>query len=122
MLKEKAAFPVSLRQAAPEEIPVLMAIEAEAAEAFRTLPGYAFIAELPVHDRNEHELTLAKGVTPVAEAGHDLVGFLMALPIDGRAHVLELAVASSFQQHGIGSTLLSAFESWAVRWASLRQH
>jgi len=112
MRGEKAAVPVALRQAAPEDIPKLMAIEAEAAQAFRTLPGYAFVADLPVRDRKTHERTRASGVRLVTEAEHDLVGFLMAIPVDGRAHVLELAVASPFQGRGIGSTLLAAFERW----------
>jgi GNAT superfamily N-acetyltransferase len=43
------------------------------------------------------------------------VGFVLAIPKDGRAHVLEVAVAHSEQGRGHGRALIAATEDWAAQ-------
>jgi GNAT superfamily N-acetyltransferase len=88
-------------------------LELDAAESYATLPQYAFCLDLPPRDDDEHERVRATGIALVAELDGAAKGFVLGLPIDGRAHILEIAVAKRFQGRGYGRTLLSAFERWA---------
>jgi GNAT superfamily N-acetyltransferase len=112
-----APLEVLLRPANADEVPLLQALERDAAQAFRQVPGHGFVADLPARDAVEHALVRDRGTALVLDAsavGGDIVGFALLLPVDARAHLFEAAVALSLQGRGLGRRLLAGAESWAA--------
>lgn len=107
----KSEAPV-VRPARHDEVAVLQKLELDAARLYGVLPETAFCLDLPGRDEDEHEQVRRRGAALVAEVAGTVVGFALALPVDGRAHLLELAVARARQGRGHGRLLLAAFEGW----------
>jgi len=93
----------------------LQAIEQDAAQSFLTLSGYAFCAALPVRDEEEHGHARTAGLALLAEWQGQPCGFLLALPADGRAHLLEVSVGRQARGRGVGRRLIASFADWAER-------
>lgn len=108
-------MPPDIRPGTIADIPALQLIEREAARRFAAVPGHGFCTALPVRDDDEHRRVLAAGIALVATASGRPAGFLLLLPLDGAAHLLELAVAPRHQGAGLGRALLDAGEAWATR-------
>jgi ribosomal-protein-alanine N-acetyltransferase len=72
-------------------------------------PGIAYpISELV------HFITQRGSRTWVAEAGDDIIGFLIAiLEEDETAHIVTIDVVASARRKGVGRALMDAAESWA---------
>jgi GNAT superfamily N-acetyltransferase len=102
-----------IRRAAPVDLALLGAIEKDAAELYREV-GYDFCAEGPVRDAWELDRALHDGTVLLAVAPDGAIAaFALVWPLDGEAHLLELAVARAHQKHGLGRRLLAAAEDWA---------
>jgi len=105
----------SIRRGLRADIGALQAIERDAATRFAEVPNHEFCVTLPVRDEPEHRRVLGDGVSLVATVAGRPVGFLLVLPLDGAAHLMELAVTPAHQGRGIGRALLDAGEDWAAR-------
>ncbi len=103
---------LTIRPATPADIPLMQALERDAAQAFRAV-GYDFCADGPVRDDGEHQRGLREGVTLLAEIDGAAAGFIMLWPVDGHAHITEVSVAEQFQRRGVGRALIAAGEDWA---------
>lgn len=100
-----------LRPGAPEDIPVMQALERDASEAFLAI-GYGFCIG-PVREEWEHKKGIEDGAALIADCDGDAAGFILLWPVDGHGHIVELSVAMRFQRRGIGRALLDAGEDWA---------
>lgn len=104
---------VRIRPGTGDDLPHLAAIERDASQRYRDI-GYDFCAEGAVREPWEQQKALDEGAVLVAEAANGkLVAFALVWPADGRAHLLELAVALAYQGRGVGRRLVDAVESWA---------
>lgn len=103
-----------IRAALPSEISSMQSIEIRAARLYETVSGYEFCSQLPPRSRAEHMRILENGAAWVAVIGDKVVGFLLTLPVDGRAHVLEAATDYDSQRKGIGRHLFAEFHAWAA--------
>jgi len=105
---------ISIRQAAPADIPAMRAAEQRAGEIFRAV-GYDFCADGPNRDPEEHRRVIEAGVTFVACApGEAIVGFAMFEPMDGEVHLLEIDVVPEFQNKGLARRLIALGQDWAL--------
>ena len=105
---------VHIRTASPTEIPIMQALELDAARLYGTLADYEFCTQLPPRSQAEHLRVQENGAAWLAGLDGEVVGFLLALPVDGRAHVLEAATEYRAQGKGIGRRLFAAFHAWAA--------
>jgi GNAT superfamily N-acetyltransferase len=96
-----------IRLARADDLPRLAAVERSAGERFRgTHMDWAAAAEpTPLADL---EPALARGELWVAEADGELVGFLLAQPLDDSLYIREVAVALDRQGQGLGRALIAA--------------
>lgn len=104
---------MTIRAAHETDVEALQAIELDAAQRYAALPETRFCTALPVRDVAEHRAARNRGLALVVEVGGAAAGFLLSVPKDGRAHLLELAVAQKHQARGHGRALIAAFEAWA---------
>ena len=103
----------SIRAGTATDLPRLAEIERDAAQLFRSI-GYDFCADGPVRDEAEQRRALEDGTVLVAETPDgDVAGFALLWRVDGRAHLLELAVAQRHQKRGLGARLVGRAERWA---------
>ena len=112
---------VIIRRALPNDIPVLQAVELSAANLYGSLPGYEFCQTLPPRSDAEHMRAQEIGIALVAVCNAQQIGFLLALPVDGRAHVLELAVGLDFQSKGVSRSLFQTFHAGRQHTGSQRR-
>lgn len=98
---------MTVRLARADDLPKIAAIEMSAGERFRgTHMDWAADAEpTPLADL---EPALARGELWVAEDAGELVGFLLALPLDDALYIREVAVALGQQGKGYGRSLIAA--------------
>jgi GNAT superfamily N-acetyltransferase len=104
---------VSIRLAVAADARFLPQIEQSAGELFRTLPELAWIADEPIGTAEEFLPLILAGTVWVAEAEGSIVGELRATIADDCLHIVELAVARTFQQQGIGRALIDASAEWS---------
>ena len=100
---------MTIRRAAAADIPLLQAIERDAAILYKTvgLSGPVFEA---VRSSADHITGIDAGLSFVALNGEErLVGFALGGLLDGHAHLAELAVARAHQRQGVGERLLMTF-------------
>ena len=102
-----------IRDARADEAPVLQEIERGAAKRFGAYPEVRFCVDLPVRDEEEHRLARSQGFALVTEIASRPVGFALVVTKDGRAHILEIAIARAEQGRGLGRALIAAVESRA---------
>lgn len=103
------------RPARVDDVPRLQAIENDAGRRYETYEATRFCGALSDRSDEEHRFAREHGLALVAEMAGVPVGFVLAVPLDGRAHILEIAVAMNRQGAGCGRKLIAAAEDWAVR-------
>ncbi|WP_375205920.1 GNAT family N-acetyltransferase [Hyphococcus sp.] len=103
---------VTIRPASAADIPLMQALEHDAAQAFRAV-GYDFCADGPVRTHEEHGRGLDGGATLIAEFDGEAAGFILLWVVDSHAHLTEISIAERFQKRGIGRALIEAGEDWA---------
>ncbi|MFT0869225.1 GNAT family N-acetyltransferase [Pseudomonas sp. CAM1A] len=90
-----------------EDVPLLLALERSAAQAFRQLPHLAWLADSDVMEQAEHLAFVSEGCSWVAVDDQDqALGFLCASVADDALHIHELSVRQEAQGQGLGRRLL----------------
>ncbi|WP_421121935.1 GNAT family N-acetyltransferase [Aquihabitans daechungensis] len=104
-----------VRVATRADVDALPGIEAAAGERFRTIPALAFVAD---HDPSfAPEIVAAaldEGRLWVATVGRHVVGYALALDLDGQPHLEQISVLPEWSGHGVGRTLIDAVAAWAA--------
>lgn len=103
-----------IRPASVGDVAMLQAVELDAARVYDVDQVTRFCVDLPPRDEREHALARESGLALVGEVDGLPVGFILSVPKDGHAHLVELAVARAHQGRGLGTRLISAFEAWAA--------
>lgn len=98
---------VVIRTAISEDAAFLPAIEASAAQSFRTIESLGWLADAELMSVGRHLQVIALGTCWVAvDATGQLQGFLSAEVFDDDLHIHELSVAQAMQGRGAGRQLL----------------
>ena len=114
-----ALIACTIRPARTGDVAVLQMIEHDAARRYASHDDTRFCLALPNRGDDEHAHVRTDGLALVAEVAGEPIGFILILPMDGRAHILEFAVTLDQQGRGYGRALIAAAEEWA---ASKRFH
>jgi len=109
-----ALIACTIRRATAGDVATLQTIEHDAARRYASYDDTRFCLALPNRGDDEHARVRDDGLALLAEAAGEPIGFILVLPIDGRAHILELAVTLDQQGHGYGRALITAAEEWAA--------
>ena len=110
-LSERAE--VRIRHADTGDAAQLPVIEA-AGERFRTVPGLEFVADHdPAFAPDVLDPALAEGRVWVAEDKEEIVGYVLALDLDGQPHLEQISVLPDWSGHGVGRALIDAVLGWA---------
>lgn len=116
-MSERAEVRVRLAEAG--DVSALPAIEAAAGERFRTVPGLEFVADHdPTFSPDVLDPALADGRVWVAEDTEELVGYALALDLDGQPHLEQISVLPDWSGRGVGRVLIDAVVAWAAGRAS----
>ena len=91
----------------PDDVDAIIAMEIDAASAYRRVPGYAWVPELPGLERTEIETAIAEGSVFIARIDARPVGFTLTHARGRDAHLREIDVLPDFARRGIGSRLLT---------------
>lgn len=102
------------RVARVDDVPLLQAIERDAARRYGELPETLFCVDLGVRDEQEHRQARENGLAFVVEISEVPVGFILVVPRDGQAHILEIAIAQAQQGRGYGRELIATAEARAA--------
>lgn len=98
---------VVIRTAISEDAAFLPAIEASAAQSFRTIESLGWLADAELMSVGRHLQVIALGTCWVAvDATGQLQGFLSAEVFDNDLHIHELSVTQLMQGRGAGRQLL----------------
>ncbi|WP_231665343.1 GNAT family N-acetyltransferase [Pseudomonas quasicaspiana] len=107
-------MPAIIRLAVPEDVQLLPAIEASAAQAFRMIDELSWLAESPPMSIERHSQLIAQSTCWVAlDAENRPQGFLSAEPHGIDLHIYELSVIQSMQGQGTGQHLIEAAKDYA---------
>ena len=105
-----------VRQTKEADASALPAIERSAAQAFRSIPELAWIADGAVLSVEAHIGYARTGSSWVAVDEADLpIGFLSAMPVGQDLHIWELAVQLDRQRNGVGRALVETAMAYAYR-------
>ena len=105
---------VRVRLADAGDAPVLPVIEQVAGERFRTIPELAYVADHdPSFDPSILDPALDEGRVWVAEAKDEVVGYVLALDLDGQPHLEQISVLPEWSGRGVGRKLIDAVCGWA---------
>ena len=94
------------------DLPCLAGIERAAGELFRAI-GMDDIADDEPPALSVYEHAQEAGLLWVAAGDGKVVGYVMALQLDGQAHLEQLSVAPAHGRRGLGAALVSAVVAWA---------
>ena len=98
---------VAIRPAREDEVETLRRIERSAAQAFRLIEAFSWIATGDVQSAERHADLIGQGTNWVATAdGDEPVGFLSAEIIGPELHIWEISVEQLHQGFGIGRKLI----------------
>lgn len=96
-----------IRTTLASDAPLLPDVERSAAQAFRQVPGLAWLADSEVMSETDHLVFIDTGCSWVAVDEHDRpMGFLCASVADDALHIHEVSVRSEAQGQGLGRRLL----------------
>jgi GNAT superfamily N-acetyltransferase len=119
---------IVVRRAAPTEVAGLAAIERDGDRRYRGYdgipPGFDDIVAPTVLAAAAEEgrlwvAVVLVGDDPASTSDEgDIVGFVLAETIDGRAHLAQLSVRLAAQGQGVGRQLVAAVVDWARQQAS----
>ncbi|MFZ0479213.1 MAG: ribosomal protein S18-alanine N-acetyltransferase [Terriglobales bacterium] len=88
-------MPISIRQAAADDIQAILVIEQD--------------ARLAAHwSADQYENRISDGVLIVAEVAEKVCGFLCARVVAGEWEIENVVVGNAFRRHSIGETLMQA--------------
>lgn len=105
----------TIRLASAEDLPLLPAIEHEAASRF-ALYGLDTVMATVVSDAAQFQSAYYAGrLWVAADAQNHPVGFALANVIRGHAHLDELDVLPAHGRRGLGAALVQAVHQWAVQ-------
>jgi GNAT superfamily N-acetyltransferase len=106
---------IRVRLADRGDVARLPVIEAAAGERFRSIPELAFVADHdPSFDPEILDPALAEGRTWVAESKDEVVGYALALDLDGQPHLEQVSVLPEWSGRGVGRALIDAVAAWAA--------
>lgn len=106
---------VRVRLADAGDVDALPVIEAAAGERFRTIPELAFVADHdPSFSPEILDPALVEGRVWVAEAKDEVVGYALALDLDGQPHLEQISVLPTWSGRGVGRALIDAVAAWAA--------
>lgn len=114
MRSPDALIACTFRRATADDVTALQMIEYDAGRRYASLDETRFCTALPDRSEDEHARVRDDGLALLAEAAGRPIGFVLVLPIDGHAHILELAVLLDQQGIGYGRALIAAAEEWAA--------
>lgn len=98
---------VTIRPAREDEVETLRQIERSAAQAFKLIEAFSWLAVGEVQSAERHQEMIGQGTNFVAAADGDYpVGFLSAEVADGELHIEEISVDHLHQGFGIGRKLI----------------
>lgn len=109
-----ALIAFTIRPATAGDVAVMQSIEHDAAHRYASHDATRFCLAMPNRDEDEHARVRDDGLALLAEVAGEPIGFILVAPVDGRAHILELAVTLDHQGRGHGRALIAAAEEWAV--------
>lgn len=101
---------VLIRVAEARDFPRIQEIEVAAGELFREV-GMPEIAEHPPPE--EEFLKAVVDRTWCAEMDGTVVGYLVAMPLDGSAHITQVSVDPRWRGLRVGARLINHLEGWA---------
>lgn len=106
---------IRVRHADAGDVAVLSAIEAAAGERFRTIPELASVADHdPSFPPDVLDPALAEGRVWVAEDKEEVVGYVLAVDLDGQPHLEQTSVLPEWSGRGVGRALIEAVAAWAA--------
>lgn len=114
MSSRKGPTPYQVRDARADDVPLLQAIERNAAQRYGELPETLFCVDLGVRDEVEHRQARESGFALLIEVSGIPIAFILVVPKDNRAHILEIAVAQAEHGRGYGRELIHVAEAWAT--------
>src|SRR6478672_2198616 len=102
--------PPLVRLAIATDVDAMQRVGIDAGTRFRAIddPRIARCADDPPFDVDELAAAVADSRAWVATERADVVGFAIAVEVDGNVHVEEVSVLPAFGARGIGSALLEA--------------
>ncbi len=102
-----------IRLARPDDLPALIDVEREAGELFREV-GMAAIADDDPGTVAELAVYQSAGRAWVSVDDDDRpVAYLVAVVVDGCAHIEQVSVRPSHARRGLGSALIETLADWA---------
>ena len=105
----------TVRAATGDDAPLLAPIELEAGQRFREVEGLAFVADHdPGFPAAVIAAALADGRLWVADVDGEVVGYLLALDLDGQPHLEQVSVRPGHSGVGIGRALIETAVAWAA--------
>jgi GNAT superfamily N-acetyltransferase len=102
----------ALRPAKPADVPKLSAVEVAAGQLFRHV-GMEDIAGDDGLSIDVLESARIAGRLWVADNGSEPVGYVLALLLDGQAHLEQLSVHPGHGRRGLGAALVEVVVGWA---------
>ncbi|MFD7494331.1 GNAT family N-acetyltransferase [Streptomyces sp. NPDC059832] len=102
-----------IRTARRTDLPLLQDIERAAGEPFRTLGMSVIADDEPPPLALLDEYRRAGRAWVAADPDDHPVGYLIADPVDGAAHIEQVSVHPSAARRGVGSTLIDHLAGWA---------
>lgn len=105
---------VVIRHTRASEAELLPEVERSAGEAFRSVPGLAWVADDDVLGSGEHRRLAEAGTSWVALVGVRPIGFVCAERFGRDLHIQQIAVRTEAQGQGIGRGLMRVVLEHAI--------
>jgi len=110
-----AAMHIHIRPTTPNDVTALPAIERAAGERFRESPDLAWLADGEVISAEQHLEYAERGLSWLALANDQSVGFILAEAHPSSLFIVELSVDLDWQGKGIGRQLIARAADHARR-------
>ena len=107
------AGPARVRTAAPADLPLLAPIELAAGERFRAIGMDAVADDDPAFPDDVLAAALDEQRLWVADAAPTLVGYALALDLDGQPYLEQVSVLPEWSGRGVGRALIDEVARWA---------
>ncbi len=102
----------AIRDATLADLSLLTDIELEAATRFSELAFPPIDVDRCLPATFLREAILERRVWVACHDGGDVVGFALAMELDGAAHLLEIDVVPDHGRRGVGQALIARVEAW----------
>jgi GNAT superfamily N-acetyltransferase len=108
-----------IRLATVDDIEDMARIELDAGQMFTELeddiPGMAIVGSHAADTEELAEHIVSATAWTAVDAGEGVVGYALALVVDGEGHLHQLSVQRSASRRGIGKALISEVIAWTIR-------